>query len=203
MCKQQTPVGELSGLHKGRARLIISRCVVLMLVCLSAISGQAQVLYGSLTGTVTDSSGAAVAGAKVEALNTGTGITRTATTNDAGNYAFQALQAGNYKVTISSGKFAAQVTDDVPVVVNNTHRIDAQLKVAGSQQDVTVTAEAPVLQTDKADVHTDLTSTQVGNLPVMSSEGRNFQTLLRIIPGVGQTAEANSQAGNPQRAINA
>ena len=92
---KQTPVGELSGLVKGRTRLIISFCVVLMLVCLSAISGQAQVLYGSLTGTVTDSSGAAVAGAKIEALNIGTGITRTATTNESGVYNLQALQAGN------------------------------------------------------------------------------------------------------------
>jgi hypothetical protein len=200
MCKQ-TPVGELSGLHKGGARLIISCCVVFMLVCLSAISGQAQVLYGSLTGTVTDSSGAAVAGAKVEALNTGTGITRTATTNDAGNYAFQALQAGNYKVTISSGRFSAQVTDNVPVVVNNTHRIDAQLKVAGSQQDVTVTAEAPVLQTDKADVHTDLSSTQISSLPIMGSQGRNFQSLYKLIPGSGLPTEANSPAGNPNRSI--
>ncbi len=200
---KQIPVGELSGLQKGRTRLIISFCVVLMLVCLSAISGQAQVLYGSLTGTVTDSSGAAVAGAKVEALNIGTGITRTATTNDSGVYTLQALQAGNYKVSIASGKFATQVTDDVKIVVNNVSRIDAQLKVAASSQDVTVTAEAPVLQTDKSDVHTDLSAQQVTSLPTMSSQGRNFQSLLRIIPGVGLTAETNSLAANPSRAINA
>jgi hypothetical protein len=139
----------------------------------------------------------------VEALNTGTGITRTATTNDAGVYNIQSLQAGNYKVSISSAKFATQVSDNVPVVVNNIRRVDAQLKVATSSQDVTVTAEAPILQTDKADVHTDLSSQQVSNLPTMSSQGRNFQSLLRIIPGVGLTAETNSQAANPSRAINA
>ncbi len=202
MCKQ-TPVGELGGLHTRRMRLIMSFCVALTLVCLSAISGQAQVLYGSLTGTVTDSSGAAVPGAKVEALNIGTGITRTATTNDSGVYTLQALQAGNYKVSISSAKFSTQVTDNVKVVVNNVSRIDAELKVASSTQDVTVTAEAPVLQTDKADVHTDLSAQQIVSLPTMSSQGRNFQSLLRIIPGVGLTAETNSLAGNPQRAINA
>src|SRR3954470_20819803 len=116
MCKQE-PLGELSGLRKGGARLIIST-MLLLLFCLFAVTGQAQVLYGSLTGTVTDSSGAAVAGAKVDALNIGTGITRSTTSNDSGLYSLQALQAGNYKVSISSGKFATQVTDNVAVVVN-------------------------------------------------------------------------------------
>jgi hypothetical protein len=201
MCKQK-PFGELSGLRKGGTRLIISSLVLLMLVCLS-ITGQAQVLYGSLTGTVTDSSGAAVAGAKIDALNISTDVTRSTTTNDAGVYNVFNLQPGTYKVTISSAKFATQVTDRVEIVVNNLRRIDAQLKVAGSAQDVTVTAEAPLLQTDKADVHTDLSSKQVENLPTMGTAGRNFQSLLRIIPGAGLTAETNSQAGNPQRAINA
>ena len=198
---KQTQVSESSGLVPRRARLLIS-LMVLTLTVLAAISGQAQVLYGSLTGTVTDTSGAAVAGAKVDALNLGTGITRSATTNDAGVYAVSALQAGSYKVSISSTKFATQVTDRVDIVVNNVTRIDAQLKVASQAQDVTVTAEAPVLQTDKADVHTDLTANEVSNLPTMGTAGRNFQSLLRIIPGAGLTAETNSQAGNPQRAIN-
>jgi hypothetical protein len=69
--------------------------------------------------------------------------------------------------------------------------------------DVTVTSDAPLLQTDKADVHTDLTAQQIENLPDMGTQGRNFQSLLRIIPGAGLTAETNSLAGNPQRAINA
>ena len=201
MCKQ-TPVGESSSLFMGRKRLLIPLTIVFLL-CLSAVLGQAQVLYGSLTGTVTDSSGAAVAGANVEALNTGTGISRSATTNDSGVYNIQSLQAGNYKVTISSPKFASQVSDNVNVVVNNVRRLDASLKVATTAQDVTVTAEAPILQADKADVHTDLSSQEIVSLPTMSTQGRNFQSLLRIIPGVGLTAETNSLSGNPQRAINA
>jgi hypothetical protein len=75
------------------------------------------------------------------------------------------------------------------------------ISVAKQQQDVTVTAEAAVLQTDKADVHTELTTRQIENLPIAGSQGRNFQSLLRTIPGVGLTAETNSLAGNPQRAI--
>src|SRR3954463_12860063 len=194
MCKQE-PLGELSGLRKGGARLIIST-MLLLLFCLFAVTGQAQVLYGSLTGTVTDSSGAAVSGAKVDATNVSTGVSRSTETNGSGLYTVPALQAGTYKVTISSGKFATFVNEAVPVGVNNVVRVDAALKIAASSQDVTVTAEAPVLQTDKADVHTDLSSTQILDLPVMSSvAGRNFQGLLKIVPGFGNIVEANSAGG--------
>lgn len=201
MCKQ-TPVSGFVGLRRGPTRLIISCCLFSVLLCLSVIPVQAQVLYGSLTGNVTDASGAAVIGAKVEAVNIATGVSRTVDSNSTGVYIFPALQAGTYKVTITSGKFATFVNENVPVGVNTVVRIDASLKVAGTSQDVTVTAEAPVLQTDKADVHTDLSSTQITDLPVMSSvAGRNFQGLLKIVPGFGNIAEANSAGGNPQRAM--
>ena len=84
-----------------------------------------------------------------------------------------------------------------------TPRGRAELKVASATQNVTVTTEPPLLQTDKADVHTDITARQIENLPIMGTQGGNFQALLRTIPGAGLTAETNSLAGNPQRAINA
>lgn len=201
MCKQ-APVGEPHGARR-HVLLSASVCVVLILICLSATTAQAQVLYGSLTGNVTDSSGAVIPGANVGALNVRTGVVRDATTDSNGVYRFSALQPGTYKVTISAPKFASSITENVEVIVNNIKRVDAQLKVASQAQDVTVTAEAPLLQTDKADVHTDLSSQQIENIPITSSQGRNFQSLLRLIPGVGQTQEDNSAAGNPQRAINA
>jgi Carboxypeptidase regulatory-like domain/TonB dependent receptor-like, beta-barrel len=174
--------------------------VLLTLVCVGLL--QAQVLYGTLTGNVTDASGAAIVGAKVEALNTATGVLRTATTDAAGAYRFDAVQPGPYKVTISASKFATSQTNNVEVVVNNIRRVDAQLKVASQSQEVTVTAEAPMLQTDKADVHTDITTAQIENLPLTSSvSGRNFQSLLRVVPGFGYLTEQNSAGGNPQRAM--
>src|ERR1051325_2657323 len=162
----------------------------------------AQVLYGTLTGNVTDPSGAVVPGAKVSAVNVNTGVTTEAAVNDDGVYRFQALQAGTYKVSISAANFATQVSEKVSVPVNQVVRVDGQLKLAQQSQTLTVTAEAPLLQTDKADVHTDLTTTQIENLPTSGSQGRNFQSLYRIIPGTSSTAETNSLAGNPQRAIN-
>jgi outer membrane receptor protein involved in Fe transport len=188
---------------------IARSCVAVGLVLLMAgftgllLKVQAQVLYGALTGTVTDASGAVVAGAKVTALETRTGVSQEATTDSSGIYRFSAMLPGTYKITIAATGFATQETNGVPVRVNEIARVNAQLKVGSATQNITVSTEAPLLQTDKADVHTDLTSQQISDLPTAGSQGRNFQSLLRTIPGVGLTAETNSLAGNPQRAINA
>jgi len=163
----------------------------------------AQVLYGTLTGTVVDASGAVVAGAQVTALEVQTGVSQTATVDSSGIYRFPALSPGTYKVTITAEGFATQETVGVLVSGNEIARVPAALKVASATQDVIVTTEAPLLQTDKADVHTDLTAQQIQNLPTMGSQGRNYQSLLKIIPGAGLPSETNSTAGNPQRAINA
>jgi hypothetical protein len=184
-------------------RLIATFAVFTLLLFTFATAVQAQVLYGSLTGNVTDSSGAVVAGAKVEALNTLNGVTQSTITDPNGVYRLQNLQTGTYKVTISASGFATAVQDNIAVTGNTIKRADTQLTVASAQDVITVTAEQQNLQTDKADVHTDLSTQQIENLPVMGSQGRNFQSLLRIIPGAGLTAETNSLAGNPQRAINA
>lgn len=168
----------------------------------TAGTARGQVLYGSLTGTVTDSTGAVVAGAKVSAQNVQTGVVASATTDPDGIYRISNLQAGTYKVTIAAQGFANQQTAGVQVNVNEVARVDAQLKVGPATQQVVVTTQAPILQTDKADVHTDISSQQIENLPVMGSQGRNFQSLLKTVPGAGLTAETNSLAGNPQRAIN-
>ena len=184
----------------------LNRVAVVFLLCAASFSfapkSSAQVLYGSLTGTVTDPSGAAVSGAKVEALDVAKGVTQESTTDVNGIYRFSALLPGNYKVTISISGFETQVTPSVRVEGNEVARVDGRLKIAAATQNVTVTAEAPLLQTDKADVHSDLTSREVDDLPSAGSQGRNFQSLLQLIPGAGLTSETNSLAGNPERAMN-
>jgi len=144
----------------------IRMLALLFVFCVLATPGaSAQVLYGSLTGTVADPSGAAVAGARVEALDVAKGGTQASTTDENGIYRFSALLPGTYKVTISAQSFETQVTPAVRVEANEVQRVDARLKIAGATQNVTVTAEAPLLQTDKADVHTDLTGREVDELP--------------------------------------
>jgi Carboxypeptidase regulatory-like domain/TonB dependent receptor-like, beta-barrel len=181
---------------------LVASLILFLCVCIFGQTVQAQTLYGVLTGNVTDSSGAAIADAAVEALNTGTGVAKQAKTDSTGIYRFSDLQAGIYKITITAPSFTTSVAENVQINVSQVRRVDAQLKIASQKENVTVTAEAQILQTDKSDVHTDLSSKEVDDLPTAGTEGRNFQSLLRVIPGAGGTAETNSIAANTQRAIN-
>ena len=161
----------------------------------------AQVLYGSMTGAVSDATGAVVSGAKVTAVGVGTGVTQQATSDASGIYRFTALLPGTYKVSIAAPGFSTQETPGVRVNVNEVARVDAQLSIAKSSQSVTVTTEVPLLQTDRSDVHTNLTEAQIQSLPAISSEGKSFQALYKIIPGASLPMENNSAGGNPQRAM--
>jgi hypothetical protein len=109
-----------------------------------------QVLYGSLTGNLTDASGAAVPNAKVEATNTSTGVSKATTTDDRGAYLFSDLQPGTYKVTISAPAFSTRVFNDVNVSLNSVLRLDAELSVSAVTETVSVTAGVAALQTDRA-----------------------------------------------------
>ncbi len=180
----------------------VATALLALLVSAGATVARAQVLYGSITGNVTDQSGAALAGAQVTAVEAQTGVTSTQTTDAAGIYRFPALLPGTYKVTISATGFTRQETNGVELRVNDIKSVDAQLKVGNVATEVTVSTAAPILQTDTADVRRDITSHELASMPIMGSQGGNFQELLRTIPGSGLTDETNSLAGNPQRAIN-
>jgi len=182
-------------------RQLITAGRALLLLCICSLPVEAQVLYGSLTGNVTDASNAAVAGARVEALDVSRGIPQETTTDSSGIYRFTTLQPGVYRITISAPNFASLVMENVGVTVNAVRRLDTRLQVAKVQQSVTVTADAAVLQTDRSDVRTDLNAAQVQSLPSISSEGKSFQSLYKIIPGSTLPMENNSAGGNPQRAM--
>lgn len=155
----------------------------------------AQVLYASLTGRVTDPSGAPVPNAKVEALNTGTGIAQQATTDKNGMYLFTHLQSGTYRVTISASSFATLTEQNIRLTTNTVQRVDAQLQLAKVRQAVTVTAPPVSLQTTRSDVRTLVTSSQVSNLPL--GQDRNFETLYTLVPGITPPIFQHSFAANP------
>jgi len=179
------------------------------LICLVALSAMyltspaahAQVLYGTLTGNITDSTGAAVPGAKVEATNVNTGVIESTVTNEAGIYTLSTLLPGEYKVAISAPSFSTLTQTGIVVNVNAVTRSNGQLKVAGVTETVSVSATAEQMQTDRGDVHSDITTKQLLDLPVISSAGRNFESLLKLVPGVQPPAEQNSAAGNPERSM--
>ncbi len=183
-------------------RCAASGLALLLGILLLSITVQAQVLYGSLTGNVTDPSGAAVPGAAVEALNVSTGVTRQTTSDERGVYLFALLQPGIYKVTISAPGFKPHATDKVPISANALQRNDVQLQLGQVSQSVTVEALAGRLQTDRSDVNTQLEAMQFANLPLTSSAGRNFQALYKLVPGFSMVTEGvSSDGGNPQRSM--
>jgi hypothetical protein len=178
-------------------------CVLCLLFCLLAGSTtQAQVLYGSITGTVTDASGAIVPNVTVTLTSEGTGEKRTDVTDANGSYAFRDLLPGPYTVsTDRSGSFAGFAQDHIAVQVNQQIRVDIKLQLASVTQQVTVTTAPPVLQTETAQVTHNISETQISQLPITSSQGRNFQSLYSLLPGAAMVQEKNSTASNPSRAM--
>ena len=173
--------------------------VVFLLPC----AVHAQLLYGSLTGNVTDPTGAAIAAAKVEALNTGTGVHSETATDDHGLYRFSNIQAGPYTITVSAKSFATFVETSVQISNTEVRRVDVQLNISQTKSTVEVRADAVILQADKADIEAQITSQQITEIPVTGGEGKNYQRLAFLVPGAGIVAspEANSEAGNPMRAV--
>src|ERR1051325_5147171 len=158
--------------------------LLILSVLLAPAAARAQVLYGSLIGNVTDANGAAVADAKVDLTNLATGDVTTVMTDERGAYTFHDLQVGVYKLAISRTSFKTTLKEDVRIEANKTFRFDAQLEVGGLEETVLITAgQELALQTDRADVNVTQSAREVNNLPLFGSVGRNYQSILQLIPG--------------------
>jgi hypothetical protein len=174
-----------------------------LLFCLPLILGTAGLVYGqggdvgSIVGTVTDATGAAVANAKVQVTNTATNISKEITTNDTGNYTVPYLRPGVYRVTVEAAGFDKSVVDNISLVVAQERRVDVVLKVGAVTTQVEVSAGALALDTDSAAVSQVVSKTQVEELPL---NGRNFLNLLFITAGavqtVGEQGQMRQGAGN-------
>jgi hypothetical protein len=193
-------------------------CTLFTLLCIMAFlfvvpqNGSAQVLYGTLTGNVTDTGEAVLPGAKVEVTNLDTGATKSLVTDERGGYTFADLQPGNYKILVTNSGFKTAINERILITANTVTRFDPKLEVGEVSATVTVnSATDTILQTDRADVNVVQTTRQVNDLPLTGSQGRNYQSLLTIVPGASKdlsqnvisngAGEANSAAGNPQRSI--
>src|SRR5688572_9132942 len=159
----------------------------------------AQAVTGTLLGNVTDSSGAAVPGATVTALETQTNVSRTAVTNDTGYYTFSSLQNGTYAVEAELQGFKKVLREGVRVEVNTTVRVDLKLEVGQLTETVQVAAETPLLQTDRTDTGRIIESKMVAELPL--THNRNFQSLMATVPGVSRPHREHSQFFNSQDSL--
>ncbi|HTM47190.1 MAG TPA: carboxypeptidase regulatory-like domain-containing protein, partial [Bryobacteraceae bacterium] len=160
---------------------------------------RAQTLYGSLVGSVTDSAAAAIPNATVEATNTGTGFTKRARTDERGGYLFNDLQPGLYDVKVSAPAFSTFTKTGVQISINTIVRADVQLQVGAVTENITVSAQASVLQTDRSDVNQQIGGRQVQDLPLPGM--RNFQALLKLVPGMTPPRSSNSDFANPQASL--
>jgi Carboxypeptidase regulatory-like domain/TonB dependent receptor len=154
-----------------------------------------QAVYGSILGTVTDPSGAAVPNAKVTATSQTKNTSTEATTNESGNYSVTHLIPDVYSVRVEGQGFKSLQFKDILVSADTGVRVDGQFQVGGSSETVEVTSEAPQLKTDRADVSIEFNSKQLAELPVYN---RNFQSLELLSPGTQILGWGHAATENPQ-----
>ncbi len=167
------------------------RCLVLSLLMLAVpLAMQAQQYSGTITGTVTDSTGASVPGATVTATNTGTGSVYNTTTSDQGVYVFAQLPVGTYEVDVKKASFKAFVAKNVEVHTSTSTDISAKLDIGAASETITVEASDVQVETSQASVGEVVEGTQVRELPL---NGENFMGLVTLSPGVSQANYFNSR----------
>jgi len=156
----------------------IVRSLVVFL-CVATLA--AQTFRGSITGLVTDSTGASIAGAVVKLESPATGLTRSGTSNSQGQYTFPDLPVGQYTVLVTQPGFEARKFDNVTVAVSVTSTLDVRLGVAQQQQVIEVSANAAVLETTSTALVGVVNTKTVSDLPM---NGRDFRQMIKLAPGV-------------------
>ena len=162
---------------------------VILFAAFSTAPIQGQVVGATLSGTVHDASGAVVSGAKVAALNVGTGVVREVTANSDGVYSAPNLLPGQYQVTVSSKGFQTSSQKGITLSVGASQTLNVSLKVGEVTQTVEVNAELAGVQTDSSAISAVVDSRTVRELPL---NGRDWASLATLEPGVSKVA---SQVG--------
>ena len=168
------------------ARLIFIVSLVFLLAVAGAQGLYAQGITGSITGTVTDPSGASVGGATVTILQLGTNAVRTAMTSETGSYTVTQLAPGRYNVKVAKSGFASSQESNVLLAIDQVTKIDIQLNVGADQQTVNVTAESSVIQTETSSVGLVVDSSSIQNTPLNGH--LSILGLLNLVPGVQDVA---------------
>ncbi len=168
-------------------------CVVCSLWVSSAV---AQAVYGSILGTITDPSGAAVSGAKVTVTSQTKNTSTTDTTNESGNYSVTHLIPDVYSIRIEGSGFKTLQFKDIQVSADTGAHVDGQFQVGSASEQVEVTAEAPQLKTDRADVSIEFNQRAVENAPILN---RNFTSFELLSPGTQKLVGwSHAATENPQ-----
>jgi hypothetical protein len=163
----------------------------LLLMLLSIATGASAQFASSIEGTVTDATGAIVPGASVTIINEATGATQAVTTTDAGYYRFPALASSTYTVRVTLTGFKTAVQDRILLQAAETKTVNVVLESGEVKEEVTVSGQAPLVETSEGRVSGLIETRQIESLPLM---GRNFYSLVVLTPGVVGRATGGGQA---------
>jgi outer membrane receptor protein involved in Fe transport len=156
----------------------------------------AQAIYGSITGTVADATGAVIPGATITITDVAKGTTVTATSNASGEFTVEHLIPDSYNVKVTATGFKGYETNGLPVSADTTRKVEAVMQTGATGETITVSADSvPQLKTDKADVATVFNAQEVEDLPIPD---HNFTNLQLLLPGAVQLGWAHAASENPQ-----
>src|SRR5687768_9060419 len=174
---------------------ITGLAIVLFLGAASSAAAQAD--RGTITGTVTDSSGGVVGNASVKAIHVATNFERTVTTSDQGTYTIPQLQVGAYVVVVTAKGFGTKTVENIELTAGGTARVDGTLAVGGLADAVTVSGENRQIQTDSVKVTTAITSKFIQDLPlVVGGQLRSPLDLSLIAPEAKAGTSGDGGRGN-------
>lgn len=164
--------------------------MALSLVSATSLLGQGS---GTIHGTVTDPSGAAIPGVAVEATLVERGLSRTAETNIQGDFVLPLLPIGGYSVRVEGDGFKSFVRDDITLTASENVRVDAKLEIGSVTEEITVTAEGPQVDSRSSQVGTLIDDRRVVELPI---NGRNIVNLAVLLPGVSNVKAPQTHTGD-------
>ncbi len=177
-------MGNFRGMAK---RIGAYLCLICLVVLFCAAHAQGQAETATISGTATDPSGGAVAGAKVEATNVGTNVVSSTVTDPAGRYTLSALPVGTYNVQAANTGFKTVVRANVVLAVGGSVVVDFSLPIGQITQTVNVESDVSRVETTTSEVSTLISPEQMRDLPL---NGRNFEQLLTLAPGVSTVGAA-------------
>jgi hypothetical protein len=179
-----------------------NRLLMLAVFLLASVSfslpARAQAVYGSISGTVTDSNGAVVADATVTITSVERKTSDTVTTNSSGTYSKERLLPGLYEIKVEKSGFKAAVSNSVTVSIDTQTNADITLQTGQVTEVVTIEVAGDVLKTDRADVATTFSTREVLETPILD---RNFTKLILLTPGTQQQLWNHAASENPQGSV--
>jgi hypothetical protein len=183
-----------------RSRRLAGLLAFALLVVPAFAVAQSQATTGVIEGTVSDPSGAPIAGATVIVKNTATNLERTLATDADGRFRALLLPLGPYKVTVSLTGFATLVREGIVLTVGQSANLALSLKVSSIQEEIVVQADSPVIETTRAESSTRINSASIQGLP---NNGRNFLDFTKLTPGVSivQGPDGDELSVNGQKGI--